>query len=272
MSAVSPSQGEQQFVSKRVQAFLRDIGADAGDITLESDQEPSIKALLNEVSRPRAAAGGGRTVIEHITVQDSRGNGVIERAVKSTEGQIRVARSTLVRRIGANTDPGHAVMTWMIEYVSLLLNRHEVGRDCCTAYERSRKKSSKLMGLEFGESVMWRRRPVGNNLAKSSLLRGLGAYLGVKGSTGEIFIGSTDAVWHTRTVRRRPKKLMCQVEDIEKIKGLPSDTGEAIRDELSMPKACRTKRGDHDKYGYSRGCRALLIGVTRQKHTAQCRQ
>ena len=126
MSTVAPSKGERQFLARRVQAFLKEIGADTGDITLKSDQEPAMKAVLSEVSRHRAAAGGGRTVIEHSAVEDSKGNGVVERAVK------------------------HAVMTWLIEYVSLLLNRYEVERDGRTANERNKNKSSKLMGLEFG--------------------------------------------------------------------------------------------------------------------------
>ena len=81
MSTV-PSKRERQFL----QAFLKEIGA--GD----TDQEPAMKALLSEVSRHRAAAGGGRTVIEHSAVEDSKGNGVVERVVKSIEEQIRVAR------------------------------------------------------------------------------------------------------------------------------------------------------------------------------------
>ena len=127
MSTVAPSKGERQFLARRVQAFLKEIGADTGDITLKSDQDPARKAVLGEVSRHRAAAGGGRTVIEHSAVEDSKSNGVVERAVKSIEGQIRVARSALEMRIGVKIEPEHAVMTWLIEYVSLLLNRYEVG-------------------------------------------------------------------------------------------------------------------------------------------------
>ena len=294
MSTVAPSKGKRQFLARRVQAFLREIGADTGDITLKSDQEPAMKALLSEVSRHRAAAGGGRTVIEHSAVEDSKGNGVIERAVKSIEGQTRVARSALEMRIGAKIEPEHAVMTWLIEYVSLLLNWYEVGRDGRTAYERNKNKSSKLMGLEFGECVMWRRRPVGSNLAKLAVLWGVGVYLGVKGSTGEIIIGNGDGVWRTRTVRRRPEELRWRAEEIEKIKGLPWDhegekkEGEVVRlerlpeellkqekqainEELKQPYAFHTKREDYEKYGYSRGCpgcRALLTGTTKQKHTS----
>ncbi len=36
------------------------------------------------------------------------------------------------------------------------------------------------MGLEFGECVMWRRRWVGSNLAKLTVLWDVSMYLGVK--------------------------------------------------------------------------------------------
>ena len=165
-----------------------------------------------------------------------------------------------------------------------------------TAYERKKNKSSKLMGLEFGECVMWRRRPVGSNLAKLAVLWDVGVYLGVKGSTGEIIIGNGDGVWRTRTVRRRPEGLRWRAGEIEKIKGLPWDhegekEGKVVKlerlpeelmqqekqtiKEEKQPYAFNTKRDDYETYGSSRGCpgcRALLTGPTKQKHTPQRRQ
>ena len=50
---------------------------------------------------------------------------------------------------------------------------------------------------------------------------------------------------------------------------------QTIKEELKQPCAFHTKREDYEKYGYSRGCpgcRALLTGTTKQKHTPQCRQ
>ena len=129
MSTAVPTKGGNEFMAKRVQAFLREIGADKGDITMKSDQEPAMVAVLNEVSRHRAAAGGGRTVIEHSAVGDSKGNGIVERAIKSVEGQVRVARSALEARLKARLSHDHAVLTRLTEYVSLLLNRYEVGKD-----------------------------------------------------------------------------------------------------------------------------------------------
>ena len=86
MSTVAPTKGDNEFLARRVQAFLREIGADKGDITVKSDQEPAMVAVLSEVARHRAAEGGGRTVVEQSAVGDSKGKGVIERAAKSVDG------------------------------------------------------------------------------------------------------------------------------------------------------------------------------------------
>ena len=54
MSAVAPTKSSGEFLAKRVCAFLREIGADKGDITIKTDQEPAILAVVNEVARHRA--------------------------------------------------------------------------------------------------------------------------------------------------------------------------------------------------------------------------
>ena len=48
-----------------------------------------------------------------------------------------------------------------------LLNRFEVGHDGKTAHERNK---TKVLGMEFGEATLWKRRPVGGALGKLSCL------------------------------------------------------------------------------------------------------
>ena len=50
---------------------------------------------------------------------------------------------------------GDAIWTWLTEYASYLLNRMEVSKDGKTAYERNKGKKARVMGVEFGESVLW---------------------------------------------------------------------------------------------------------------------
>jgi hypothetical protein len=84
------------------------------------------------------------------------------------------------------------------------LNRFEVSKDGMTAYERNKRKKAKAFGLEFGEAVMWKRKPSGAHLGKLTCMWDDGVYLGVKSTTGELVIGTKSGVWRTRTVRRKP--------------------------------------------------------------------
>ena len=61
-------------------------------------------------------------------------------------------------------------MTWIAEYSALILNRFEVWKDGKTACERSTGKKGKLMGLEFGEAVLWKRKRVGGALGRMTCL------------------------------------------------------------------------------------------------------
>ena len=300
LASVAPSKAHNEFLAGRIQAFLRELGLDRGDLVVKTDQEPAMRALIGEVARRRAADGGGRCVVEHSPVGESQSNGVIERAVKSVEGQVRVAKLALEARVAGRVGPGHAAMSWLVEYAAFLLNRFEVGKDGRTAYERNKGKPAKTHGIEFGEIVWWRRRPAGDLAAKLSSLWESGVFLGVKGVSGELIIGTAQGIWRTRTVRRKPAEERWELDALAGLKGVPwnmsgeeteetQDDGvivpkpverdaredeQHVREEISAPRAFNSKREDYEKHGYTRscpGCRAMLTGTSRQKHTAACR-
>ena len=93
-------------------------------------------------------------------------NGIVERAICSVEQQTRVLKSGLEERWNCRVPARHPIMPWLIEYASLQLNCFEVGRDGRSAYERSKGKVSKFLGVEFGEAVHWKRKAVGGVLGK----------------------------------------------------------------------------------------------------------
>ena len=61
MASVVPSKSTGEFISKRIAAFIKEVGYEGLDITVKSDQEKAIKAILDDVSRVRNDRGGGRT-------------------------------------------------------------------------------------------------------------------------------------------------------------------------------------------------------------------
>jgi hypothetical protein len=87
----------------------------------------------------------------------------------------------------------------------MLLNRFEVGRDGRSAYERSKGKPTKMLGIEFGEAVHWKRKPVGGALAKLTCLWEDGVYIGIRSRSGEIVVADPRGIWKTRSVQRKPE-------------------------------------------------------------------
>lgn len=112
-------------------------------------------------------------------------------------------------------------MPWLIEYASFLLNRFEVGHDGKTSWERCKGKRAKTLGIEFGEAVLWRRKPLGGALAKLTSMWEDGVYLGVKGKSGEIIVGDPSGVWKTRSVQRKPIDERWSKRSVDMIVGVP---------------------------------------------------
>ena len=96
--------------------------------------------------------------MEESPVGSSGSNGVVERAVQGTEGQIRVILVALEERIGRQVDPEEAIVSFIPEYAAYVVNRLEVGKDGKTSYERTRGKKATVVGLEFGEKLLWRKK------------------------------------------------------------------------------------------------------------------
>ena len=306
LASAMPSKSTGNFIAKRILAFMREVGCEHGVVTIKSDQEPAMKAIVSEVGRLRAAAGGGRMTVEMSPVGQSQSNGIAERAIQSVEGQARVMKNALEDRLGVRLPAKHPIMPWLFEWSALVLNRYEVGKDGRTSYERCKGKKAKTLGLEFGESVLWKRKPSGGHLGKLTSLWEDGVYLGIKSGTGEIIVGNQKGVWKTRTVHRKPDKDRWNKLGVEILKGVPwrvSDEddkadgenlderimlpkleGEAMGDEekdateeflkMSLPRQFRTSNEDYQEHGYTRGClgcKALLGGKTKQKHSDHCR-
>ena len=170
MSSVVPSKESSEFIAKRTVAFLRECGCDMAKITIKTDQEPAILRVAEDIVKLRAANGADETISENSPAYAHQSNGVVERGLQSVEGMVRTLRSALEERIGVTLEIGDAIWPWLVEYASYLLNRMEVSHDGKTAYERLKGKRSKVIGVEFGETVMWKRRPIGGPLGKLSIM------------------------------------------------------------------------------------------------------
>ena len=298
MAAAAPRKSTGTYIAKRVVAFLAEVGCMHNDIVVKSDQEPAICSIINEVGRLRAAAGGGRFIVENSPVGSSASNGMVERAIQSVQGQVRVMKLALERRLGFEIPHRHAMVPWIVEYAGFLLNRFEVSHDGKTAYERLKGKKAKTLGIEFGEAIHWRMKPAGGALGKLSSLWEDGVFLGVRGKSGELVVGDRHGVWKTRTIRRKPFDERWSKENLELVVGVPWRTSETDpqvdgeplevirpgpriaeedkeRGQEAVPRSFWITKADMEEHGYSArcpGCTAVLRGRNRQGHSTGCRK
>ena len=95
MACVAPKKSEGEWLAKRVMAFMREFGCELEAVTVKTDNEPALVAVVDHIGRLRAAKGGVGVVVEHSPVHSSKSNGLIERAVQSVQGVVRTLRSAV---------------------------------------------------------------------------------------------------------------------------------------------------------------------------------
>ena len=174
----------------------------------------------------------------------------------------------------------------MVEFAGTVINRYEVGRDGKTPFELLRGKQSRLIGLEFGEKVNFRRTVVGARMAKLS---------------GEIVVGTESGVFKTRTVQRKAYEHRWNKENMDMVGGVPrkvspsEDSEEGImpavdigmempevkihrapkEDRRPVPRRLCIRAKDIDRHGVTpncKGCIATLRGEGGVPHSDTCRK
>lgn len=108
------------------------------------------------------------------------------RIVQAIDEQTRVTRCGLESRLGVKLKGSHAVTSWLVERSVDVLNKHRVGSDSRTPYERSKGKAAKQLAAEFGEKMHYRINLQGEQGARNSRrVGGRGACWGNSGGWGK---------------------------------------------------------------------------------------
>ena len=160
-SIVVPRKGSTgNFAARRVMDLVNECGNKDRDIIIKTDQEEAIMYLVDDISKNRT---GAKTISEEAPKKSSASNGVVERAVQTTEGHIRTMKSQLDERYMVKIAALYPVVVWMCDHACYLLTRLEVGRDGKTAYERMKGKKATVLGIEFGEKLFYKVKPKDKN-------------------------------------------------------------------------------------------------------------
>jgi hypothetical protein len=194
LSMMVPQKGKEDYVVDRVIAFLEEVGCLHGDVVVKSDQESSIRSLVDSIGKLKVIRGSGRWIPEHSPVGSSASNGIAERAVQSVQGQLRVIRLALEKRYGVEISAEHPIFAWALEFAAVVLNRCEVGHDGLTAYQRLKGKRVLMPGLEFGEGVIWKIDNRTGALGKLSSSWKSGVYIGVRCKSCEFVVADSSGI------------------------------------------------------------------------------
>ena len=96
---VGEKEAVDEHVIKRIIEFIKELGYESAKIVLKSDQESSVKSVIDAVIRAKRDAP---TMPEYSPVRSSGSNGVIERGIKEVQGQLRAMKSALDTRVGVD--------------------------------------------------------------------------------------------------------------------------------------------------------------------------
>ena len=312
MATVVPEKGSKgKFVSDKVLEFFSECGDMKGDILIKTDQEPAIKYLAKDIVLERGNEPGCRTILEESPVGSSGSNGVVERAVQSIEGQVRAMKLALENRIKVKVSAQSNVVAFMAGYAAYLLNRLEVGKDGKTAVERNRGKAATVMGVEFGEKVMYK-KTVQNKASKIEPRWEKGIFVGVRARSVEFLVATAQGIKKVRSVRRVavqdrwgedsvkwvrhvpwhlykgdenadgdiPEEQLVEAEGLmDHVRG-PGEGLESggpatvVKVRKAPPRAFQIRREDAEKHGFTRGCAGCsswFRGTARQPHSEECR-
>ena len=83
------------------------------------------------------------------------------------------------------------------------------------------QKRAKHPGIEIGEAVLWRRKPVGGAFGKLSVAWSYSVFLGIQGHSNEFIVPDATGIYNTRTVQRRSIGDRWDVASAEQIRYVP---------------------------------------------------
>ena len=127
----------------------------------------------------------------------------------------------LQHRLQTKVDCRERIIASIPEYAAYLMNRLEIGKDGKTVYERIKGKKPTVLGIEFGEKLMYKVKPSGSKLEKINARWEFGIFVGVRRRSGEVWIATKDKILTARSVRRIPAEQRWSMDSLSWIQGVP---------------------------------------------------
>ena len=287
------SKGPSEPVVKYVKGILDQSGYEGQKIAFKTDQEVSILALKKAI----AAVRNGETVPIESPVRASKSNGKMEGAIGRWQAQLRTTKHYAEHKLGKKIEVSGVLFSWLIPYVTEIMNKFKLGTDGRTAYERITGHKCRHIAVGFAENVSFMLEPDKNNLHKAESRLMSGIFLGYVWRSTEYIVGTQDGIYKCRTIRRKNVENSYDASCFDFLKttyndyvmkdarttvavprfpgggGKPDEIPQRGRD--FVPRRVYTRPTDYAKHGYTQGCRGCAWLETqmgpRVGHTEACR-
>ena len=283
--------GANEDTLKQLEDDIKNLGYEGISIIIKGDQEPSIMAIQEALSRRR---NDGQIVLENSPVGESSSNGRVERAIQSIQGQVRTIKDQVEAIIGAVIPRNSNTFKWLVEWSATTITRFKVNSNGKTPYHMIKGRQSNAQIASFGEKILYM-PPKSVKTARSKFDVKLedGVFLGMNMRTDEIKIGTKLGVVKARTIKRLCVEERWNAEALRDIRGepiqpVPGVSGEhipinirsdgkgadkedqdideeqedkEITGEVNVPREpenkvrkMRVRKQDVEKYGFTQGC------------------
>ena len=195
-----PDKSVVDWVVEYIYMVICELGYEGVKIGIKCDAAKE----LREYRRLVAAKRSKPTIPLDVPVRESKGNGAVEKAVRTWTGQFRTLKCHLEGEIAMEVDKKHPILQWMAWWAASLLCRVPVKMHGRTVFEYFTGHKMKTPITTFGESVLFRVKRHGGNLNKLDSEWAEGIFLGISGSSPLALIGTSTGVVRTRDYRTRP--------------------------------------------------------------------
>jgi hypothetical protein len=116
---------------------------------------------------------------------------------------IRALFGGLQERLGRKVDSRERIVAFIPEYAAYMLNRFHVGDDGKVAYERIKGKKPSVLGIEFGEKVLYKVK-AGQKMGKLEDRWKHGIFVGIRKRSNELWVSRPEGIIAVRSIRRIP--------------------------------------------------------------------
>ncbi len=216
-TAVPTKGASGKFAGDKCSDFIEEVEDANGRIIIKNDQEPSMQFVIEDLVEAREE---GRSILEESPVKSSGSNGIVERGIQGIEGHIRAIFLALSERLNGKLDSRDRIVMFIPEYAAYLLNRLEIGHDGKTAYESSKGKKPTVIGIEFGEKVLFKLKPA-QKMEKINPRWEYGIFVGVRRRSGEICVSIKEKVCAVRSVTRIPAENRWSRDSVDWVTRVP---------------------------------------------------